>query len=61
MNYALLLAAASQTPGLSFNPENFLYNLRHMGTGMAVIFLIIGVIILSTMLINFLFSDSQDK
>ena len=60
MNHILLLSAA-QTTGLSFQPENFLHNLRHMGTGMAVIFLIIGAIILSTMLINYLFSDSKES
>ena len=45
--------------GLEFNPAAFVENLRHMGVGMVVIFAIIGVIILATMLINYLFSDSQ--
>ena len=61
MNYIQLLTATAQTPGLMFHPENFLHNLRHMGTGMAVIFLIIGAIILSTMLINYLFSDTKES
>ena len=40
-----------------FNPMAFLENLKHMGVGMLVIFVVIGVIILTTMLINWLFSD----
>ena len=55
MNFIPFLTAAA--PELSFEPANFVSNLRHMGTGMVVIFLIIGVIILATMLINYLFSD----
>ena len=43
--------------GLEFNPMAFLENLKHMGIGMLVIFAIIGVIILATMLINYLFSQ----
>lgn len=50
--------AASQE--LVFQPENFVQNLRHMGIGMLVIFIIIGVIILATMAINKLFSNKKD-
>ena len=40
-----------------FNPMAFLENLQYMGVGMLVIFVVIGLIILTTMLINWLFSD----
>ena len=42
---------------LEFNPMAFVENLKHMGVGMLVIFAIIGIIILATKLVNFLFSD----
>ena len=35
----------------------FVENLRHMGVGMLVIFAIIGLIILTTKLVNYLFSE----
>lgn len=54
MNFLTALIAASTD--ISFNPGNFITNLRYMGIGMLVIFVIIGVIILITMLINKLFS-----
>ena len=41
---------------LDFNPIAFIDNLNHMGVGMLVIFVVIGLIILTTMLINWLFS-----
>ena len=40
-----------------FNPMAFVENLKHMGVGMLVIFVVIGLIILTTMLINWLFSE----
>ncbi len=43
-------------PQLFFEPIRFLENLPYMGIGMAVIFAIIGIIILATTLINYLFS-----
>ena len=43
-------------PEIVFEPANFLMNLRYMGIGMLVIFVIIGIIILATTLINRLFS-----
>ena len=49
---------AASDIGLEFNPVAFVENLRHMGVGMLVIFAIIGIIIVSTMLINYLFSDT---
>jgi len=41
----------------NFNAAAFLDNLQHMGVGMLVIFAVIGLIILTTTLINWLFSD----
>ena len=37
----------------------FLKNLQYMGIGMLVIFVVIGIIIGTTMLINWLFSDNE--
>ena len=42
---------------LEFNPMAFVENLEYMGVGMVVIFTIIGVIIMATKLVNFLFSE----
>lgn len=47
----------SNTAALEFNPGAFLENLKHMGVGMLVIFAIIGIIILATKLVNYLFSE----
>ena len=35
----------------------FVENLKHMGVGMLVIFVVIGIIILATKLVNYLFSE----
>ncbi len=37
---------------MNINPMNFISNLRYMGIGMLGIFVVIGVIILITMLLN---------
>lgn len=37
---------------MQFEPSNFLANLKYMGAGMLGIFLVIGVIILSVILLN---------
>ena len=42
---------------LNFNPMAFVENLRHMGVGMLVIFVVIGIIILATKLVNYLISE----
>ena len=42
---------------LTFDPMAFIENLKYMGIGMLVIFVVIGMIVLTTMLINWLFSD----
>ncbi len=39
-----------------FNPAGFISRLGNMGIGMLVIFVVIGIIILTTTLINWLFS-----
>ena len=46
---------------LDFNPGRVLEMLSHMGIGMLVIFVIIGVIILSTVIIQKVFSGKSDK
>ena len=42
---------------LQFNPMAFVDNLKYMGIGMLVIFVIIGAIVLVTSLINKLTAD----
>ncbi|MBR3978699.1 MAG: hypothetical protein IKJ94_03650 [Oscillospiraceae bacterium] len=42
---------------LEFNPMAFIDNLKYMGVGMLVIFVVIGIIILATKLVNYLFSE----
>ena len=42
---------------LAFNPIAFVENLKYMGVGMLVIFVVIGIIILATKLVNYLFSE----
>ena len=60
-NGALVSANPAEVAQLAFNPIEFINNLQYMGIGMLVIFIIIGIIILSTKLINYLFSDTSDK
>lgn len=47
--------------GMEWHPEKALEVLPKAGIGMLVIFVIIGVIILSTLLINKIFSKKADK
>ena len=47
------------TSSFQFDPMAFVENLKHMGIGMLVIFVVIGLIILTTMLINWLFSNKK--
>ena len=42
---------------MNFQPSNFLTNLKYMGLGMLIIFVVIGIIILITMMINKFFAD----
>ena len=46
---------------LGFDPSRALEMLKHMGIGMLVIFVIIGVIILSTVAIQKVFSGKKEK
>ncbi|MBQ6946994.1 MAG: hypothetical protein IJN42_03015 [Clostridia bacterium] len=55
----LLIFAATEAPKLGFTPINFVKNLQYMGTGMLVIFVVIGIIIGATMLVNYLFSSGK--
>ena len=52
-----MLFLANTAVNLSFNPMAFVENLRHMGVGMLVIFVVIGIINLATKLVNYLFSE----
>lgn len=42
---------------LQFEPLDFIENMKYMGVGMLVIFVVIGIIVGTTMLINWLFSE----
>ncbi len=53
----LMAAAVQSEPQLFFEPANFLHHLKNMGIGMLVIFVVIGIIILVTSLINKVFSE----
>jgi len=63
----MLILSAAQNPkpdyialaNLKFNPMAFVENLKHMGVGMLVIFVVIGIIILATKLVNYLFSEDK--
>ena len=47
---------ANTAVNIAFNPMAFVENLKYMGVGMLVIFVVIGIIILATKLVNYLFS-----
>ncbi len=42
-----------------FNPLAFVENLSYMGKGMAIIFVVIGVIVAVTAILNFIFSKKE--
>ncbi len=46
---------------MNFEPMNFLYNLNYLAVGMISIFIVIGVIILITVLLNKIFSGGKKK
>ena len=48
---------ANTAVNLEFNPMAFVENLQYMGVGMLVIFVVIGIIIGTTKLVNYLFSE----
>ena len=52
----MLNLLSSAAPQLFFEPANFISNLKYMGIGMLVIFVVIGIIIFAINLINYLFS-----
>ena len=49
----------TELEALSFEPDRVTKMLGHMGRGMLVIFVVIGIIILSTIAINKIFSDKK--
>lgn len=55
---AILVAESN---GISFHPENFVISLSYMGTGMIGIFIVIGLIVLATVVLNKVFSDNKKK
>ena len=50
-------AVEQAAPQLFFEPMNFVTYLKYMGIGMLVIFVVIGIIVLTTMLINKVFAE----
>lgn len=46
---------------IGFNPMNFVANLKYMGVGLLCIFIVIGVIIVATVLVNKMFSEGAGK
>ena len=46
---------------MTFNPMNFITNLRYLAVGMVSIFILIGVIVLVTVLLNKIFTKSDKK
>jgi len=50
------LTAVDSNPDIIFDLGNFVENLKYMGIGMLVIFLVIGIIVGAVGLINYLFS-----
>ena len=63
LNAVTTIGALEETtqPTIEFVPERFLEMLPYMAKGMLVIFVLIGVIILVTMLINKIFKDKYFK
>ena len=57
MNFLTNMLTETAAPEIFFQPANFISNLKYMGIGMLVIFVIIGIIILTTMKINKVFSE----
>ena len=53
----LVSATVAGNPEITFELGNFVDNLKYMGIGMLVIFMVIGLIILAISLISYLFSE----
>ncbi len=54
-------ADSESNTAIEFHPESFISSLSYMGTGMIGIFIVIGLIILATVLLNKAFSDKAKK
>ena len=54
-----MIFLANNSVNILFNPMAFVHNLKYMGVGMLVIFAVIGIIALSTVLINKIFSEKE--
>jgi hypothetical protein len=52
--------AEDDKPDTIFEPLNFVKNLKYMGLGMLGIFIVIGVIIIATALLNKLFKEKKE-
>lgn len=59
LNTMIALSEQANKINIDFEPARFLDMLGYMGKGMIVIFVLIGVIILTTMLINKVFSKKN--
>ncbi|MBO7176088.1 MAG: hypothetical protein J6W14_01825 [Clostridia bacterium] len=59
LRITLLNDVAALNSGFTFNPQNFVENLKYMGLGMLAIFIVIGVIVGITYLLNALFQDKN--
>lgn len=54
-------ASESDKEGLTIEPVNFVDNLYYMAVGMVGIFIVIGLIVLATILLNRFFRDKEQK
>ncbi len=57
MEETIVETVTQEAPQLFFEPGNFVHNLQYMGIGLLVIFAVIGVIALTTTLINKIFTE----
>lgn len=55
------ILVAKSDSAIDFHPENFISSLSYMGTGMIGIFIVIGLIVLATVVLNKMFSDKSKK
>ncbi len=55
------ILVAKSDSAIDFHPENFVSSLSYMGTGMIGIFIVIGLIVLATVVLNKMFSDKVKK
>ena len=57
----IIFSLSSTAPSISFNPSGFVEQLPTMGIGMLGIFIVIGIIVGSTYLLNFVFKPRNKK